>query len=122
MAQNSNHLALDGYDPVTYFMNGKPRLGKFDYKTQWKGQTFCFTNQQNLDRFNKTPQSFAPQFGGHCAFACGLFGQNKPGSPKHFKIVDGKLYIHGGPIVGKLWEFLPMLIARGHSIYKAPAA
>ena len=122
MAEKQSSLGLSGYDPISYFENGKPRLGKFDYKTNVNGVIYCFTCQRNLDRFLKRPTDFIPQFGGNCAFSCGLLGKLKPGSHLSWKIVDGKLYLNSNAIVGKIWEFLPSLIERGHDNYRAKTA
>jgi YHS domain-containing protein len=109
-------LGLEGFDAVSYFVNGKPRPGKFEYKAQHDGLTYCFCSQENLDKFNKSPGQFLPQFGGKCAFAYAL-GGSSAGSAKTWKIVGGKLYLTANHFVGKIWEWMPAMIGRGHSRY-----
>lgn len=118
MADNKQStLGLGGYDPVSYFREGRPRPGNYDYKTKHDGLTYCFFNQENLNQFLKKPDSFTPQFGSHCAFSMGLFGGRRPGDPQIWKIVDGKLYLTAGYFTSKIWEFMPFLISRGHANY-----
>ncbi len=119
MSAGNSSLGLGGYDAVSYFAEGRPRVGKFDYKAPYQGRTFCFFTQENMEKFKKKPENFAPQFGGNCAFACGLMGSSKVGNPQNWKIVAGKLYLFSNPVVAKIWEFLPFLIERGHSNFRA---
>lgn len=90
VSERPSTLGLGGYDAVSYFSEGRPRPGNFEFKTSWQGMTYCFFSKDNLDKFVKNPESFLPQFGGNCAFACGLFGGKRPGSPQIWKIVDGQ--------------------------------
>ncbi len=44
-------------------------------------------------RFSVAPERYAPQYGGHCAWAA---AQNyvAPGDPRHWRIAGGKLYVN----------------------------
>lgn len=59
--------AIRGYDPVAYFSEQKPVLGKETYKYAWNNATWYFSSQQNLDLFKVNPAKYAPQYGGYCA-------------------------------------------------------
>jgi YHS domain-containing protein len=120
MAEKTSSLGLEGMDAISFFEDSKPKRGSFEFKAVVNGLTYCFRNQANLDRFLKNPAAFLPQFGGHCAFYCGLLGKLKPGSAKAWKIINGKLYLTGGPNVFWLWKQFPALIGRGHDHYRAP--
>ncbi len=85
-------LALDGYDPVSYFSNN-PVEGKSQYKFTSKGVTYYFINQANLDKFKANPDQYKPAYGGWCAYAMGESGEKVKVDPKTFKIVDGRLYL-----------------------------
>jgi YHS domain-containing protein len=111
-------LALNGIDPVTYFGKGQPEPGQLEYTAIWNGLTYCFRDQRNLDLFNKRPLEYLPQFAGNCAFAC-AFGGTADGSPKAWKISDGKLYFFANPIVRTIWSFFPILIPRSQKSYAA---
>ena len=118
MYESKTSLALGGYDAVTFFEGEKPLIGNFDLKTQMDGMTYCFSSKDNLARFVRNPSSFLPQFGGHCAFSCGLYGGLRPGSAKHWKVVYGKLYLLEGPRAQWCWEKFPRLIPWGHQNYE----
>ncbi|WP_299378956.1 YHS domain-containing (seleno)protein, partial [uncultured Kiloniella sp.] len=62
-------LAINGYDPVAYFKSGKPVEGSKDHTTEWMGATWYFSSKENLESFVATPEAFAPQYGGYCAWA-----------------------------------------------------
>ena len=59
-------VAIDGYDPVTYFTDSEPRLGKPDFEYDWAGVPWYFVSAANRDVFMRNPTVYAPQFGGHC--------------------------------------------------------
>lgn len=83
-------LAIEGYDPVSYFDN-KPLEGKNDLKFTHKGVTYLFTTPSNLAKFKANPEKFEPAYGGWCAYAMGETGEKVKIDPETFKIVDGKL-------------------------------
>ena len=95
--------ALGGYDPVAYFSAGKPVEGRADLTYSYKGATWRFASQQNLDAFKARPEAYAPQYGGHCAWAVSQ-GYTAKGDPRHWKIVDGKLYLNYDARVQASWE------------------
>lgn len=81
--------AVGGYDPVAYFTEGRPVEGKRDITWTWKGATWRFANEKNRDAFKAAPETYAPQYGGHCAWAVSS-GYTAKGDPKHWKIVNGR--------------------------------
>jgi YHS domain-containing protein len=94
-AKNFNvkkNLAIDGYDPVSYF-KGKPIEGKPQFKFTHHGVTYHFVNQDNLTAFKGSPDKYEPAYGGWCAFAMGDTGEKVKIDPETYKIVDGKLYL-----------------------------
>ena len=95
--------AVGGYDPVAYFTDGKPVEGRRDISLTWKGVTWRFANEKNRDAFKANPETYAPQYGGHCAWAVSQ-GYTAKGDPKHWKIVGGKLYLNYNARVQKDWE------------------
>ena len=68
---NSNWrgVAIHGYDPVAYFTDGKPVEGKSDITFDWQGATWRFASVEHQKAFAATPEKYAPQYGGYCAFA-----------------------------------------------------
>lgn len=85
-------LAIDGYDPVSYFSN-KAVEGKEDITYTYKGVTYWFANTTNLNKFKSDPAQYEPAYGGWCAYAMGETGEKVKVDPETFKVVDGKLYL-----------------------------
>jgi len=96
-------LAVQGYDPVAYFTDGKPVKGSKDFATEYKGATFRFASAANLAKFMADPGAYAPQYGGYCAWAVSQ-GYTAKGDAKNWKIVDGKLYLNYNTSIQKKWE------------------
>lgn len=117
MALQESTLGLGGYDAVSFFMDERPRSGRFEHKTRFKGLIYCFSTEQNLLKFQKDPAAYLPQFGGDCALGWGVLGSSRSGSPKAWHITAGKLYFHGNPIFKKLCETFPALLRRAHINY-----
>ncbi len=86
------NLALEGYDPVSYFENN-PQEGKPDLQLNFQGLNYRFTSADHLNKFKASPGKYEPAYGGWCAFAMGESGEKVKVDPETFKIVDGKLYL-----------------------------
>jgi YHS domain-containing protein len=89
----SSGLAIQGYDPVAYFLSNKAIEGEKDFSASYNGVTYRFASKQNKDEFTRNPARYEPQFGGWCAFAMGKKGEKVEIDPETFKILDGKLYL-----------------------------
>src|SRR3954453_18095032 len=92
MAQKSEvfikgDAAIRGYDPVAYFKAGKPVMGSKDFVYQWKGANWYFASQENLDAFKASPEKYAPQYGGYCAYGL-ADGHKAPTEPDAWTIVN----------------------------------
>lgn len=94
---------LGGYDAVAYATAGKPVEGLSTITTQWKGATWRFTSEANRAAFSADPERYAPQYGGHCAWAAAQ-GYTAKGDPQNWKIVNGKLYLNYDATVQANWE------------------
>lgn len=89
---NDKGIAIDGYDPVSYFQN-KPTIGKRTLLVKFKNATYFFSNESNKKAFIATPSKYLPCYGGYCAYALGFDGSLVDIDPETFKIVNGKLYL-----------------------------
>jgi YHS domain-containing protein len=96
-------LAVSGYDPVAYFIDGKPVEGDRAHSHEWQGATWRFATAENLEAFKADPARYAPQFGGYCAWAVSQ-GYTASADPQAWRIVDGKLYLNYNLDVKKTWE------------------
>lgn len=88
-----NHLAIQGYDPVAYFEDGKAVKGVGNHRSEYKGIIYHFSSDEHKMLFEKNPSKYEPQYGGWCAYAMGDDGDKVEINPSTFKIVDGKLYL-----------------------------
>ncbi|MFT5422155.1 MAG: hypothetical protein ACI9D5_002922 [Candidatus Endobugula sp.] len=96
-------VAIRGTDTVAYFTQGKPVAGSDDFTTQWQSATWKFASQEHLDLFIATPEKYAPQFGGYCAY--GVFkGQLVKIEPENWTIIDDKLYLNFNSSIQRTWE------------------
>lgn len=86
-------LAIEGYDPVSYFTTNKATKGKSNIASVYEGITYRFASEQNRAAFKANPAKYEPQFGGWCAYAMGENGEKVSINPETFKIVNGKLYL-----------------------------
>jgi YHS domain-containing protein len=96
-------VALNGYDTVAYFQDGKALKGNESYNFQWHNLTWYFQTRKNRDLFEASPEKFAPQYDGYCAWA--LTEERKAVTdPEVWKIVDGKLYLNCSMAAYEKWS------------------
>ncbi|MEM1114373.1 MAG: YHS domain-containing (seleno)protein [Pseudomonadota bacterium] len=97
-----NNLALEGYDTVAYFKEGRPVEGDAQYSTEWMGAEWRFSSAENLDAFVAKPEAYAPQYGGYCAWAVAQ-GKLAAGDPEQWEIVDGRLFVNYNRKIQERW-------------------
>ncbi len=91
MKQNLKEgIAAQEYDVVSFF-NGKPQKGNSLITASYDNATFYFSTEANKSKFEKSPEKFAPQYGGFCAIAMSEGAEANP-NPKSWEVRDGKLY------------------------------
>lgn len=95
--------AVHGYDVVAYFKQGKPVAGDSRFTAQHEGVTYRFSNAEHRDAFTSDPASYAPQYGGYCAFGAAM-GRKFDGDPNAWAIVDGKLYLNLNKNIQARWK------------------
>lgn len=88
-----NKVAIQGYDPVAYFKQGRAIKGKKELASVYEGVTYYFSSAANKEFFLKSPSDYEPQYGGWCAYAMGNSGEKVGVNPETFKITEGKLYL-----------------------------
>ncbi|MBE7733150.1 YHS domain-containing (seleno)protein [Devosia faecipullorum] len=62
-------LAIGGMDPVSYFTEPAPLPGRPELEQEWMGAPFLFASEANRDIFQRNPEIYAPQYGGHGAMS-----------------------------------------------------
>jgi hypothetical protein len=95
-------VAVGGYDAVSYF-SGKPLEGSKEFSTKWKNTEWRFASAANLKAFTASPEKYAPQYGGYCAFAVSK-GATAKGDPMAWTVNDGKLYLNYSTAVREEWR------------------
>lgn len=86
-------VAIQGFDPVAYFIQNKAVKGNKRIVALAEGVTYCFSSVANKDLFLKDYKKYEPQYGGWCAYAMGTVNEKVEIDPETFKIVNGKLYL-----------------------------
>jgi len=90
----SLRVVLKGHDPVAYFIEGRPMKGSPEFKFDWDGGRYLFSNAGNRDKFAANPERYAPQFGGYCTGSMSK-GVRAEADPEAWIISDGRLYVFG---------------------------
>ncbi len=100
----SNGVAINGYDPVSYFTDNKAIQGNNVYTCEWNKTTWHFSSEEHRDLFIKDPTRYAPQYGGYCAHA---IASNKlvESNPQSFIVKDEKLYLYQDEKSKKIAQF-----------------
>lgn len=88
----ANKVAIQGYDPVTYFTLGKAVLGSPSFKAVQDGVTYHFSSAKTLETFQAAPTRYLPTYGGWCATAMAK-GEKVEIDPKNFKVSNGRLFL-----------------------------
>jgi YHS domain-containing protein len=102
IALNKEGIAIDGYDPVAYFVHNKAVKGKPEFALLWEGTTYHFESLEHMRIFAYEPPRYVPQYGGYCAY--GVARGAKPlADPTAFTVRDGKLYLNRDANVRKEW-------------------
>lgn len=97
-----NGKAIHGYDAVAFFTQSKPVMGRDSLMCDWNGATWYFADRMDLESFKATPEKYAPQFGGYCAYGTSQ-GHKAPSQVDTWSIVDGKLYFNYNKKVKEIW-------------------
>jgi YHS domain-containing protein len=96
-------VALEGYDPIAYFTDGKPQKGGANIEATYNGALYHFTSQAHRETFEKAPSKYAPAYGGYCGYAASI-GKVRPADPLLWSIVDGQLIVQHTKGAVELWE------------------
>jgi hypothetical protein len=92
VANRHTGLAIHGFDPVAYFVDGAPLLGRAELEFRFAGVTWRFRNEGNRSAFAADPEVYMPRFGGHDPVAVGR-GAGTPGHPHLWFIAENRLYL-----------------------------
>src|SRR5688572_5163920 len=96
-------VALEGYDPVSYFTDVRPVKGDPKIEATFNGALYRFTSQAHREIFEKEPTKYAPAYGGYCGYAASI-GKVRPANPLLWSIVDGQLIAQHTKGAVELWD------------------
>ena len=94
-APNPSRVALKGYDPISYFTDGKPEKGSSQFTFAFDDTTYWFKSAAHREKFAGDPERYAPQFDGYCAVQLSR-GRKVEADPEAWAITNGKLYVFSG--------------------------
>ena len=85
-------LAIDGFDPVAYFIDAAPRLGSPEFELSYAGVVWRFRNEGNRASLVAHPEIYGPQFGGYDPVDLSR-GVTIAGNPRFFVVTGARLYL-----------------------------
>ncbi|MFT5235154.1 MAG: YHS domain-containing protein [Shewanella sp.] len=95
-------VAINGYDPVAYFVKNAPVKGSQQFKSEYDQTVWLFSSADNLAKFEDEPARYLPQYGGYCAYAMS-HGFVVETVPEAFSVIDDKLYLNYSLGVRETW-------------------
>ena len=85
-------LAISGFDPVAYFTDAKPKIGRPDLELHLDATVWRFQNEGNRAAFAEHPEVYMPRFGGYDPVAVAR-GNSVPGHPLFWAVTGERLYL-----------------------------
>src|ERR1700694_3192734 len=87
-------LAIEGFDPVAYFVDARPMPGLPDFETSQAGAVWRCRNEGNRASFAAHPEVYGPRFGGYDPIDLAR-GVTIAGNPRFWLISGQRLYLVG---------------------------
>jgi hypothetical protein len=85
-------IALSGYDPVSYFIDGRPEKGAQGFWFAFDDAVYLFRDAEHRAMFASDPERYAPQYAGFCAGGVSEGYKTEP-DPEAWAIVNGRLFV-----------------------------
>lgn len=85
-------LAIFGYDPVAYFTDSQPVVGKPDYELTFDEVVWRFRSSGNRAAFSENPDIYRPRYGGYDPVSIAR-GVAVPGNPLLWLVIGERLYL-----------------------------
>jgi hypothetical protein len=89
-------LAISGFDPVAYFTDGIPSLGRPDFEYRFAGAVWRFRNEGNRAAFMSDVAVYMPRYGGYDPMAL-TRAVALPGDPRLWLVIGERLYLFHSP-------------------------
>jgi hypothetical protein len=85
-------LAIEGFDPVAYFVDGRALVGLPEFEASEAGAVWRFRNEGNRASFVAHPDIYGPRFGGYDPTDLAR-GVTVAANPRFFLISGQRLYL-----------------------------
>ncbi|MGH6684519.1 MAG: YHS domain-containing (seleno)protein [Pseudolabrys sp.] len=92
MVDPHSGLAISGFDPVSYFTDDKPKMGRPDLELRLDAIVWRFRNEGDRAAFADHPEVYTPRFGGYDPVAIAR-GASVPGHPLFWALTGERLYL-----------------------------
>jgi hypothetical protein len=89
---SGRRVALRGYDPVSYFTDGRPAEGTREFWFAFDDAIYLFRSAKHREMFASAPDRYAPQYAGYCAGGM-AFGSKVEADPTVWTISDDRLFV-----------------------------
>jgi hypothetical protein len=96
VVNHNSGLAINGFDPVAYFIDGGSLVGKEGIEHALSGAVWRFLNEGNRAAFIADPEVYMPRFGGYDPVGIAR-GVAVPGDPRLWLIAGERLYFFYSP-------------------------
>jgi len=96
VVDRNSGLAINGFDPVAYFIAGVATLGKSDFEASFAGAVWRFRNEGNRGAFIADPDIYMPRFGGYDPIGVAR-GVAIAGDPRLWTLSGERLYLFSTP-------------------------
>jgi hypothetical protein len=87
-------LAIEGFDPVAYFVDARPEVGLAGFEASDAGAVWRFRNEGNRASFVAHPDIYGPRFGGYDPVDVAR-GVTVAGNPRFWLVSGQRLYLFG---------------------------
>ena len=92
VTDRNSGLAIHGFDPVAYFVEGAPIQGRGEFEYRHAGVVWQFKNPGNKAAFAHDPEVYSPRFGGYDPIGLAR-GVPLAGDPRIWIIAGERLYL-----------------------------
>lgn len=89
----ASRIAISGYDPVAFFTDSRPVNGSPAISSTYRGAVYFFATEEHKALFEKSPENYAPQYGGFCAYGVAVDALF-PVDISTWQVRNGKLYLN----------------------------
>lgn len=95
-------LAIEGFDPVAYFLDQNAVSGKVSLQMEWQGVVWQFSSEHYRDLFQQNPTAYLPEFGGYDAYGMSQ-GYRANIDPFQWLLTDDALFLFSSEAAKRNW-------------------